>query len=611
MQDIEKYIFDPNEPHKCKVYNGLVNALSDSYESATFISPTFYFQLFEKKIFTPAIVNKLWDKPENFNELSGQEKVDVFIQNYSLKELIGNNLDQKPLQQLFHKYISLKKTNEVFDLNYTELESKLNWGESIINFNNNTYNITIDKLFNSNKDVENKHLIFFIDFLHHWNLIDGLKSNIASFVIANLTDYEEFVRMTEMKNPILNFKPLFLTDIKHANLLVDLLTEDVSKKRKPTVYKTQSEEASLSSIHISNYFCVKDLTLDHLSKSKEIYLLGENGDGKSLVLQGILLGLKGETKNGDLLNYLKDNKGKITIEAVDTKKKEYKFDSEGDSSNVFDNVFAYGVHRSRNDSDMADKEGFLTLFYDDAYLYNPEKWLQYLYMKELAAEKNESTAPTVSLELEKKLLVELLDHNVQIEVTADEVVFIERGTRLQLKQLSEGYKSVITWTADLLKRLSDNQPEVRQLSDYTGVVLVDEIDLYLHPKWAYRIINDLRQKFTGLQFIVTTHNPVTVLGASKDAVFYKVYKEDGETKVNGPITDISELMANSLITSPLFGLPSSSVRSHDDTKGVSSDDYVYHKIHQVLAEKIKSDPALKDDAITKMVEEELAKLDPK
>ena len=92
--------------------------------------------------------------------------------------------------------------------------------------------------------------------------------------------------------------------------------------------------------------------------------------------------------------------------------------------------------------------------------------------------------------------------------------------------LSEGYKTTIIWLCDLLSRLIENQPNIKKLEEFKAVVLVDEIDLYLHPQLKYEFVYKLRQIFKNIQFIMTTHSLNTILGASKDAIFFNVYKDD-------------------------------------------------------------------------------------
>ena len=130
------------------------------------------------------------------------------------------------------------------------------------------------------------------------------------------------------------------------------------------------------------------------------------------------------------------------------------------------------------------------------------------------------------------------------------------------------------------------------------------------PKWQFQLVRKLRNWFPYVQFIFTTHSPVVIQGASKDAVFYKVYKEEGVTKISEPIQDLGDLMANSLITSPLFGLETALVRSFDKkhTERISDDDYIYDKIHQVVAQKLKDDPTMvNEEEVMEWVKTELEK----
>lgn len=313
------------------------------------------------------------------------------------------------------------------------------------------------------------------------------------------------------------------------------------------------ENGYLSEVEISNFFCIDELRLDNLQDKKEIYIIGENGDGKTILLEGILLALKGSRNVGEIVNFIKQNpRVGYNLKAVDDNSSEYLFSEQNPVREyIAKNVFAYGVHRSRNDSDKADEYGYLTLFREDQYLKNPVKWLQYLHHKEKAKEK-----PPIGLNSAIDMLRSLLNQNVEINVTPDAVTFSERKTRVEFSQLADGYKSVIIWVCDLLEKLSKNQPGATRTEEFKGIVLLDEIELFLHPKWKYKIVRNLRRWFPGIQFIFTTHSTTVILGASKDAVFYRLYKKDGVTKVSQPVSDISNLMLNAIVTSPLFGLES-------------------------------------------------------
>jgi hypothetical protein len=90
--------------------------------------------------------------------------------------------------------------------------------------------------------------------------------------------------------------------------------------------------------------------------------------------------------------------------------------------------------------------------------------------------------------------------------------------------LSDGYLGVASWSLDLLARWYERAREAdivpegfltaeRPADLMTGVVLIDEIDLYLHPRWQRDIIGKVRGTFPRMTFVVTTHNPLTLLGA--------------------------------------------------------------------------------------------------
>ena len=99
------------------------------------------------------------------------------------------------------------------------------------------------------------------------------------------------------------------------------------------------------------------------------------------------------------------------------------------------------------------------------------------------------------------------------------------------------------------------------------------------------------------------------MGASEDAVFYKVYKENGETKVSEPIHDISNLMANGVLTSPLFDLPSARTAAFNETKQEidTSDNYLSGKIHQAISKRLKAKSGVGEVDIIDLINEELDK----
>jgi predicted ATP-binding protein involved in virulence len=363
-------------------------------------------------------------------------------------------------------------------------------------------------------------------------------------------------------------------------------------------YENKENIGYLKSIDIKNYFCLEDIKINSLEDKKEIYIVGENGDGKTLLLQAVLLVLKGNEDIGIVSDFIKTQKNRMKLEAADSFDRKYFYNPKERQHDGFVSIAAYGVSRSRNDSDRKDESGYLTLFSSSQYLNNPVKWLQYLDHKQSRKEQDQ-----ISLEAAKDMLRDILDQNIEITVSPDSVVFNERGTETGFDSLSDGYRGVITWICDLTERFSKYQPHVNRLRDFRGIVLVDEIDLHLHPVWKYQIAGKLRAWFPNIQFIFSTHSPTVVLGSSHDAVFYKLYKEKGIVKITKPMKTVKNQMANTILTSPLFNLERASAATSDDAD--TSDDYLYSVIHREISERIRADRGITEEQILDMVMKEL------
>lgn len=86
---------------------------------------------------------------------------------------------------------------------------------------------------------------------------------------------------------------------------------------------------------------------------------------------------------------------------------------------------------------------------------------------------------------------------------------LDQGTanNRNLDQLSGGYKAVLALSADLAWRMAQGNPHRENPLESEAVVLIDEIELHLHPAWQQRVLSDLTRTFPNAQFIVTTHSP--------------------------------------------------------------------------------------------------------
>lgn len=97
-----------------------------------------------------------------------------------------------------------------------------------------------------------------------------------------------------------------------------------------------------------------------------------------------------------------------------------------------------------------------------------------------------------------------------------ELIYKEENEEMPISKLSAGYQSLLWMIMDIAYRVCMLNPELESRKQLTGIVLIDEIDMHLHPKWQWNVIEALRQTFENVQFIIATHSPI-VISASKDA----------------------------------------------------------------------------------------------
>lgn len=134
--------------------------------------------------------------------------------------------------------------------------------------------------------------------------------------------------------------------------------------------------------------------------------------------------------------------------------------------------------------------------------------------------------------------------HVYFDISLDQLVLEIDGKRLPFVYLSDGYRNMLAMAADIAVRCATLNPHFREnaATETPGVVLIDEIDLHLHPKWQRSVITDLMKAFPKVQFVATTHSPFVIqsLPASADVQLINL-DDPAETDVqNKSIEDISE-----------------------------------------------------------------------
>jgi hypothetical protein len=99
----------------------------------------------------------------------------------------------------------------------------------------------------------------------------------------------------------------------------------------------------------------------------------------------------------------------------------------------------------------------------------------------------------------------------------DDYVFSFDGVPTPLPALSDGYKAFAGWVSDLVGHMV-SVAQGRPLSDLSGIVLVDEIDLHLHPSWQRDVVARLSQAFPRFQFVFTSHSPLVATSVQSQNV---------------------------------------------------------------------------------------------
>ena len=338
----------------------------------------------------------------------------------------------------------------------------------------------------------------------------------------------------------------------------------------------------------ASHFLCFDQPIDlHFGDSKEIYFVGENGDGKTLLMMALFATVRNHSiqkeAKPDYIGAYNGFVGKISggeFEAKDDFGRFYRLDS---APSII-NCFAYGVHRGRyspsSDKDTYERYGFMTLYNTDMTLRDPVDWLQ-------KSASEFPRHPELSFENLQKVCCEILERKLEIKKEGTEIVFYEKGAKLTMSELSEGYRSTLIFLCDLLIRLSENCPEDQSVFDQPGVVLIDEICLHLHPKWQRTIVNKLRKLFPNIQFIMSTHSPIVLLGAGPGALFYKVVREEGQTFVSDAYSREQWIggMLNTIVTSSLFGLESAAMSGPGEDVD-TSDSFVMSRIGRVVDDRL-------------------------
>jgi predicted ATPase len=348
----------------------------------------------------------------------------------------------------------------------------------------------------------------------------------------------------------------------------------------------------LRHLTIRNLRSIRDLDISFVGRNdaprKWTYLLGENGTGKSSVLRSLALALAGSEAAAELIGDPNDwiklgcdearievefakadgeqrrstlhlTRGTSPLEFVDRNRADLQqIDAAIAKSarNYF--VVGYGVTRRPQGSRVSFSEigsyfrsprarPLGTLFNPEAALISLEQWAM-----DLEYRKGRTGISAVRRALDTLL------PNVKFEgIDRDKrrLMFKTEDGSLPLSALSDGYQAMAAWCGDLMWQITETFGDYKDPLNARGLLLIDEVDIHLHPLWQRLLVSFLQETLPNVQIVATTHSPLTVHQADEGELYVLKRKEGGA--VLYPYEGApNRLLLPQLIQSPLFGLNS-------------------------------------------------------
>jgi len=335
----------------------------------------------------------------------------------------------------------------------------------------------------------------------------------------------------------------------------------------------------ISKIELENIRCFDKLTID-LKKDEDIILwatiLGNNAVGKSTILKCIAMGLCDESSAAALMKesgeFLRKNEDKgyikLTVEQKEGNRKveivtkitkdnlespenlRQEIINEGPLDDLF--FCGYGVEIGNIGSTSFKKylplEAVYTLFNYNSELQNPE----------LIMRRQSDSGRKL---LEEKLLNILMLEGCKIDYNLTGMVFTRPEGEFLIGELSDGYKSVALRIIDFFGWAGYANKLVKIGDEITGILLFDELENHLHPRWQRFVVDKLRTQLPKVQIIITTHSPIIALATAdlENALLVELEFDPLIDSVarNRPVDakDYKGLTVDQILTSSPFNLP--------------------------------------------------------
>ncbi|GEM_PF-5659463 len=342
-----------------------------------------------------------------------------------------------------------------------------------------------------------------------------LKS-LQEFIQKEKILIDEFVKDKDLNSASEWHNPMEFIQKRDFDKQLERIQEYRKRKK-----KKKEESSFLKNIQIQNFGPIKNIQIKGIElENRWIFLTGENGAGKTSLLKAIAVGLCQNSDEGEVIAG-KEEFGNYEIEL-----QLHEWNGDSDLHRITPNqqikgkkclahsFAAYGPVRLLTegslDSNLFQKN--LDSIVDKLTygLFHPIGILRDLsrnYILNISPRYHELATDDLITHLEY-----IIPNIAKIEgKDLKNLLFYEQSKSGKIKQgvsfekLPSGTRSLVSLILDLLIRLQNQQSNVSDPSNYNGIVLIDEIDIHLHPKLQIWLIEQLKETFPKVQFIVSTH----------------------------------------------------------------------------------------------------------